>query len=252
MQFHSAVAREWAASMRSTGEGRQVRLRVPRTRISGRAGELRSPSLRALTAVLKGPSWSQLHLALKGDFLVKSRIPNPPRILVIDVGGSHVKCMSTGRRQPRKFESGPKLRPQGMVEQVKQLTQGWRFDVVSIGYPGVVRAGKIARDPNHLGTGWIGFDFEKAFGCPVKLLNDAAMQALGAYGGGTMLFMGLGTGLGSALIVDGVIAPLELGHLRYSHGKTYEQLVGEKGRKRLGQKDWRRKVRHMVQGFRNA
>jgi predicted NBD/HSP70 family sugar kinase len=181
-----------------------------------------------------------------------SRIPKAPRILVIDVGGSHVKCASTANGRPRKFKSGPKLGPQGMVQQVKKITQGWRFDVVSIGYPGVVHEGKIARDPNNLGPGWIGFDFEKAFGCPVKLLNDAAMQALGAYSGGTMLFMGLGTGLGSALIVGGVIVPMELGHLRYSHGKNYEHFVGDEGRRRLGNKAWRRKVHHVVEGFRNA
>ncbi len=180
------------------------------------------------------------------------RIPMARRILVIDVGGSHVKCASTARGRPRKFKSGPKLGPQGLVRKVKKITQGWRFDAVSIGYPGVVRAGKIARDPNNLGPGWIAFDFEQAFGCPVKLLNDAAMQALGAYSGGTMLFMGLGTGLGSALIVDGVIVPMELGHLRYSQGKTYEHFVGEEGRKRLGNKGWRRKVHHVVEGFRNA
>lgn len=183
---------------------------------------------------------------------MKSKIPDVPRILVIDVGGTHVKCASTARGRPRKFKSGPKLGPQGMVLKVKKITQGWQYDFVSIGYPGVVRAGKITRDPHNLGPGWIGFDFEKAFGRPVKLLNDAAMQALGAYSGGTMLFMGLGTGLGSALIVDGVIVPMELGHLRYSHGKTYEHFVGDKGRKRLGNKAWRRKVHHVVEGFRSA
>ena len=183
---------------------------------------------------------------------MKSRIPAAPRILVVDVGGSHVKCASTAHGPPRRFESGPKLGPQAMVQQVRKITRGWRFDVVSIGYPGVVLRGKIARDPNNLGPGWIGFDFEKAFGRPVKLLNDAAMQALGAYSGGTMLFMGLGTGLGSALIVDGVIVPMELGHLRYSHGKTYEHFVGDKGRRRLGNKAWRRKVHRVVEGFRNA
>jgi predicted NBD/HSP70 family sugar kinase len=183
---------------------------------------------------------------------MKRRIRTAPQILVIDVGGSHVKCVSTARGRPRKFKSGSKLGPQRMVDQVKEITRGWRFDVVSIGYPGVVREGEIARDPNNLGPGWIGFDFETAFGCPVKLLNDAAMQALGAYSGGTMLFMGLGTGLGSALVVDGVIVPMELGHLRYSHGKNYEHFVGEEGRRRLGNKAWRRKVRHVVEGFRNA
>ena len=133
-----------------------------------------------------------------------------------------------------------------------EITKGWRFDVVSIGYPGVVRRGQVVREPNHLGSGWVGFNFQAAFRRPVKIINDAAMQALGGYEGGKMLFLGLGTGLGSALIVDGVIATMELGHLHCADGHNYEDYLGKKGRKRLGNKRWRRKVQDVVEGFRNA
>lgn len=139
-----------------------------------------------------------------------------------------------------------------MVKQVLQITKGWRFDAVSIGYPGVVRRGKIAREPHNLGTGWIGFDFEAAFDRPVKVINDAAMQALGGYEGGKMLFLGLGTGLGSTFIVDGVIVAMELGHLHYADGHTYESYLGAQGRKRLGDKKWRGVVADVVEGFRKA
>lgn len=181
----------------------------------------------------------------------KESEPNP-KVLVIDVGGSHVKCVATDHRTPVKIPSGPKLTPDDMVQQVRKATSGWRFDVVSMGFPGVVRRGKILREPHNLGKEWVGFDFEAAFGCPVKTINDAAMQALGGYEGGKMLFLGLGTGLGSALIVDGVISAMELGHLHYSHGHTYEDYVGKKGRKRLGKKKWRRKVKKVVEAFRKA
>ncbi|MBE0620157.1 MAG: ROK family protein [Burkholderiales bacterium] len=176
----------------------------------------------------------------------------PRKILVIDVGGSHVKCVATDHRKPAKIKSGPKLTPDSMVRQVLKATRGWRFDAVSIGYPGVVRRGKIVHEPHNLGPGWVGFDFEAAFGRPVKTINDAAMQALGGYEGGKMLFLGLGTGLGSALIVDGVIAAMELGHLHYSHRHTYEDHLGKQGRKRLGKKKWRRKVEKVVAAFRKA
>jgi polyphosphate glucokinase len=173
-------------------------------------------------------------------------------VLVVDVGGNHVKCIVTGRRAAIRFKSGPRLSPMNMVKRVKSMTRDWRYDAVSIGYPGVVRNGKIAREPHNLGKGWVEFDFDAAFGCRVKLLNDAAMQALGGYQGSKMLFLGLGTGLGSALIVDGEIVPMELGHLPYAHGKTYEHFVGERGRKRLGHKKWKRKVREVVDGFQKA
>jgi predicted NBD/HSP70 family sugar kinase len=173
-------------------------------------------------------------------------------VLVVDVGGSHVKLVATDHARPVRFESGPKLAPKRMVKKIRQLTEGWRFDAVSIGYPGVVHHGVILREPHNLGTGWVGFDFESAFGVPTKILNDAAMQALGGYEGGKMLFLGLGTGLGSALIVDGVVVPMELGHLHCGKTRTYEDLLGHAGRKRLGKKKWRAKVRQVVEGFRNA
>jgi len=174
------------------------------------------------------------------------------KILVVDVGGSHVKCVATDHKSPVQFKSGSKLTPERMVRNILKITKGWRFDAVSIGYPGVVRRGKIVREPNNLGSGWVGFDFQAAFGRPVKTINDAAMQALGGYEGGKMLFLGLGTGLGSALIVDGVIATMELGHLHCADGHNYEDYVGEQGRRRLGNKKWRRKVQAVVEGFRKA
>lgn len=174
------------------------------------------------------------------------------QILVIDVGGSHVKCVATGHNSPVRFKSGPKLTPDRTVAGILKITKGWRFDAVSIGYPGVVRRGAIVHEPHNLGSGWVGFDFQAAFGCPVKIINDAAMQALGGYEGGKMLFLGLGTGLGSALIVDGIIAAMELGHLHHAHGRTYEDYLGKQGRKRLSNKKWKRKVGQVVAGFRNA
>ena len=174
------------------------------------------------------------------------------KVLVLDIGGSHVKCAATGHPRRVKIVSGPDLTPERMVPRVLAATRGWRYDVVSIGYPGVVRHGAIAREPNHLGAGWIGFDFRAAFGRPVRIINDAAMQALGGYAGGAMLFLGFGTGLGSALIVDGVIAPMELGHLPWGTRHTYEYYVGEPGRRRLGNRKWRDKVDDVVEGFRKA
>lgn len=174
------------------------------------------------------------------------------KILVVDVGGSHVKCVATDHRSPVRFKSGPKLTPDRMMKEVLKITRGWRFHAVSIGYPGVVRRGGIVSEPHNLGPGWVGFDFQAAFGRPTKTINDAAMQALGGYEGGKMLFLGLGTGLGSALIVDGVIAAMELGHLHRTDGHTYEDYVGKAGRKRLGNKKWRRKVMHVVAGFDRA
>jgi polyphosphate glucokinase len=183
---------------------------------------------------------------------MKRRLGKNVKILVVDVGGSHVKCIATHHKRPVKFKSGPKLTPGRMVKNVLTITKGWRFDAVSIGYPGVVRRGQVVREPNHLGSGWVGFDFQAAFGRPVKTVNDAAMQALGGYEGGKMLFLGLGTGLGSALIVDGVIAAMELGHLHCADGHNYEDYLDKKGRKRLGNKRWRRKAQDVVEGFRKA
>jgi polyphosphate glucokinase len=174
------------------------------------------------------------------------------RVLVIDVGGSHVKFRVSGRREEREFESGPTMTPRQMVGRVHKLTGDWQYDAVSIGYPGVVVHGKIITEPYNLGRGWVGFDFRKAFGRPTLLMNDAAMQAIGSYEGGRMLFLGLGTGLGSALIVDGTVAPMELAHLPYKGGGSYEDYVGDRGRRRLGPKKWRRTVAAVVEQLSNA
>jgi polyphosphate glucokinase len=168
------------------------------------------------------------------------------RVLAIDVGGSHVKTRVSGSRETREFESGPTMTPGQMVSRVRRQTADLKFDVVSIGYPGVVVHGKIVTEPYNLGRGWVGFDFRKAFGRPTVLMNDAAMQAIGSYEGGRMLFLGLGTGLGSALIVDGTVAPMELAHLPYKRGRSYEDYVGDGGRRRLGAKKWRRAVADVV------
>jgi polyphosphate glucokinase len=169
-----------------------------------------------------------------------------PDILVIDVGGTHVKVLATGRRTPLEIPSGPKMTAREMVRQVKKGTAGWRHSVVSIGYPGPVLHGKPVSEPTNLGGGWVGFDFAKALGHPVRVINDAAMQALGSYKGGRMLFLGLGTGLGSALIVDGRLEPMELAHLPFEKGETYEDRVGKAALKRLGKKKWRRNVTDVV------
>jgi polyphosphate glucokinase len=168
------------------------------------------------------------------------------RVLAIDVGGSHVKTRISGRREVRLFESGPTLTPRLMAARVRKLNSDLKYDAVSIGYPGVVVHGKIVTEPYNLGHGWVGFDFRKAFGRPTLLMNDAAMQAIGSYEGGRMLFLGLGTGLGSALIVDGTVAPMELAHLPYKHGRSYEDYLGDRGRRRLGAKKWRRTVADVV------
>lgn len=163
-------------------------------------------------------------------------------ILAVDVGGSHVKLLlSAGDDERRRFDSGPTLGPKEMVEGTTDLASDWSYDVVSVGVPAPVRDGRIATDPVNLGRGWVGFDFDKAFGKPTKVVNDAAMQALGSYEGGKMLFLGFGTGLGSALVVDGTLEPLELGHLPFRKA-TYEDYVGQRGRERLGGKKWRHRA----------
>ena len=174
------------------------------------------------------------------------RMAPPRKILAIDVGGTHVKVLATGRRKPLEIPSGPKMTAKQMVRDVREGTTGWRYSVVSIGYPGPVLHGKPVSEPANLGGGWVGFDFKKAFGHPVRVINDAAMQALGSYKGGRMLFLGLGTGLGSALIVDGALEPMELAHLPYKKGKTYEDLVGEAALRRFGKKKWRGYVTDVV------
>ncbi len=167
------------------------------------------------------------------------------KVLVIDVGGTHVKILATGEKEPRRFDSGPKMTPAQMVAGVKKAAKGWKFNAISMGYPGLVLHNRPIAEPHNLCRGWVGFGFEKAFGHPVKIVNDAAMQALGSYEGGKMLFLGLGTGLGSALVVEGIVEPMELGHLPYRKG-TYEDYVGERGLNRLGKKKWRRHVREVV------
>jgi polyphosphate glucokinase len=167
------------------------------------------------------------------------------KVLTIDVGGTHVKLLATGQTERREFESGPKLTPKLMIAGVKRLIRDWKYDVVSMGYPGPVLRGCPVAEPHHLGRGWVGFDFEKAFGCPIRIVNDAAMQALGSYKRGKMLFLGLGTGLGSALVVDGIVEPMELGHLPYRNG-VYEDYVGAVGLEKHGKKKWRRYVADVV------
>lgn len=164
------------------------------------------------------------------------------RVLVIDVGGTHVKVLATGERTPRRIPSGSCMTAKRMVAAVSKLVADWRFEVISIGYPGPVLHGRPVADPPNLGRGWVGFDFARAFGRPVRLVNDAAMAALGSYRGGRMLFLGLGTGLGTAMIVDGVLEPMELAHLPYRKGRTYEEWVGRRGLKRLGKRKWRKAV----------
>jgi polyphosphate glucokinase len=149
----------------------------------------------------------------------------------------------------REFESGPHLSAKAMVKQIKDLTADWSYDVVSVGYPGPVAHNRPLAEPHNLGNGWIGFDFEKAFGRPTRVVNDALMQALGSYEGGRMLFLGLGTGLGSAMILDGILEPMELGHLPYHKGRTYEDYVGAAGLERLGKKKWKKKVAEIVEYF---
>ena len=168
------------------------------------------------------------------------------RVLAIDIGGSHVKTRVFGRRELRQFESGPDLTARQMVAKVHALTGDWTYEAVSIGYPGIVLHGKVMAEPHNLGRGWVGFDFRKAFNRPTLVLNDAAMQAVGSYEGGRMLFLGLGTGLGSAMIVDGVVAPMELAHLPYKKGRTFEDYVGAAGLKRLGGRKWSRIVNEVV------
>ncbi|MGE5088839.1 MAG: ROK family protein [Candidatus Levyibacteriota bacterium] len=169
-------------------------------------------------------------------------------VLVVDVGGTHVKLLATGRRLKRKFASGPELTAGEMVAGVKRLARGWKYDVVAIGYPGPVLRGRPIAEPPNLGSGWVGFDYRVAFARPVRIINDAAMQGLGAYRGGKMLFLGLGTGLGSAMIVDGIVEAMELGHLPYRK-KTYEDYVGRHGLEKLGKKTWRKCVADVVADF---
>jgi polyphosphate glucokinase len=172
------------------------------------------------------------------------------KVLVIDVGGTNVKMLATGQKEPRKIPSGPAMTAAKMVQVVKQATKDWEYDCISLGGP--IINGHPLREPHNLGGGWMGFDFRKAFGCPVKLINDASMQAVGSYKGGRMLFLGLGTGLGSAMISHDVLEPMELAHLVYKKDKTYEDFLGLRGLERLGKKKWRQQVGKITQKLKGA
>jgi polyphosphate glucokinase len=174
------------------------------------------------------------------------------KILAIDIGGTNVKIKASDQNEPRKFPSGKELSPHQMVHGVQELARDWQYDHVAIGFPGPIAHDKIIKEPVNLGPGWIGFDFGAAFGMPVKLINDAAMQALGSYDGGRMLFLGLGTGLGNTLIIDGVIAPMELGHLPYKKKKSFEEYVGIRGLERMGKKRWQNAVYEVVEMLKAA
>lgn len=174
--------------------------------------------------------------------------PAAPAVLAVDVGGSHVKALLNGEPERRRFTTPKKLSAADMVAGVLELTADWPYRFVSVGVPAPVLAGSVFHEPVNLGKGWVGFDFESAFGKPTRVINDAAMQALGSYEGGRMLFLGLGTGLGSTMIVDGIVEPMELGHLPYKKG-TYEDYVGRRGLKRLGRKKWRKAVLEMIASF---
>jgi polyphosphate glucokinase len=166
-------------------------------------------------------------------------------VLAVDVGGSHVKVLASGQSEERRFASGPKLTPQAMTTGVLELAKGWKWKLVSVGVPAPVHGGRVVSEPVHLGKGWVGFDFDAAFGKPTRVLNDAAMQALGSYAGGKMLFLGFGTGLGSALVVEGLVEPMEIGHLGFRK-KTFEDYVGERALQKAGKKRWQKAVREAI------
>jgi polyphosphate glucokinase len=187
-------------------------------------------------------SLSQLHKDVMRGILSEEFLM---QILVIDVGGTHVKILATGQETHREFVSGSSLTAEQMVAGVRKAAQGWNYEAITIGYPGPVLRGRPVSEPHNLGPGWVGFDFQKAMGCPVRIINDAAMQALGSYEGGKMLFLGLGTGLGSAMIVDGIVEPMELAHLPYKKG-LFEDYIGIRGLKRVGKTKWRRYVKDIV------
>ncbi len=174
------------------------------------------------------------------------------KVLVVDIGGSHIKLLASGHRKPIEIDSGKHITPGRMVREVLRAARDWQYDVASLGYPGVVRNGRPIEDAPNLGRGWVRFDFQKAFGRPVKIMNDAAMQALGSYRGKRMLFLGLGTGLGSTLILDGIVHTMELGDLPYREGRTYGEFLGKPGRRRLGTARWVWHVTQVIRIFKEA
>lgn len=174
------------------------------------------------------------------------------KILVIDIGGTNVKVMTEDHPVAVKIPSGLSMTPKKMVAEVLKATKDWDFSVISIGYPGPVHNGGPITEPHNLGSGWVKFDFSKAFGKPVRVVNDAAMQALGSYEGGKMLFLGLGTGLGTTLILDGTLQPMEMAHMPFRKGKTYEDYIGERGLERLGKKRWRHYVEKITEQLQAA
>jgi polyphosphate glucokinase len=209
--------------------------------------------MRLARATANKVSFRDQSFCAAGEITVKrSNVKAPLRILVVDVGGTHVKLLVTGQKVPRKISSGPRMTARTMVRQAKQLAKDWSYDAVSIGYPGLVIHGRPLQEPHNLGGGWVGFDFRKAFGRPVKVINDAAMQAIGSYRGGRMLFLGLGTGLGTAMIVDGMVEPMELAHLPCKKRKTYEDYLGLRGLNRMGKKKWRRCVARVTRELQAA
>jgi polyphosphate glucokinase len=195
-------------------------------------------------------------LSTIATFPIDDKRPSPAKssipVLTVDIGGSSVKVLASGQTEPRKRRSGKKLTPAKMVEIVQDLAEGWNYDAISIGYPGLVGNQGPSSEPSNLGPGWVGFDFSTAFGLPVKIMNDAAMQALGSYEGGRMLFLGLGTGVGSALITEEIILSLELGQLPYKRGETLGEALGRQGLKRLGKVEWRRAVTDMASALMKA
>jgi predicted NBD/HSP70 family sugar kinase len=192
-------------------------------------------------------------MAIKAKTAEPTETKAPPQnILVIDIGGTNLKFRDSNHPDVVKIPSGAEMSAPRMVTDIKKATKAWNYTHVSMGYPGPVRQGRPLSEPHNLGPGWVGHNFEKSFGCPVRIVNDAAMQALGSYEGGRMLFLGLGTGLGSALIVEGVLEPMELAHLPYRKGKTYEDYVGLRGLERLGKAKWRKHVFIVIEQLRNA
>jgi hypothetical protein len=210
----------------------------------------RKPATRA--AQRRGAAKSAKTVAAKRRSSTARSNAKPPRVLVVDIGGTNVKLLCTGESEPRRLPSGDHLSPTAMVNAVRKRTQDWKYEVVSIGYPGPVGVHGPRSEPGNLGSGWVGFDFAAAFERPVRIINDAAMQALGSYEGGRMLFLGFGTGLGSALIAENVIIPLELGRLVYDKDKTLGELLGRKGVKALGKSSWRKIVDNVLESFVDA